>query len=137
MRIRWTATDLLGFATNTYATFLISKSPIRLPSFAPNRESYLENVEPLVLNHFAIVFQQLHAEFQILPAFNICHHHAVIGSIQQNLAEKLYTLALGNIGTRLDECIEAGKEEIKVGSKVGGHKALVTGENVLCHRYSL
>ena len=101
-----------------------------------NRESYLENVEPLVLNHFAIIFEQLHAEFQILPALHICHHHAVIGSIQQDLTEKLYTLALGNIGTRLDECIEARKEEIKVSGEVRGHKTLVTSENILCHGYS-
>jgi hypothetical protein len=75
-------------------------------------------VEPLVLNHFAIIFEQLHAEFQILPAFNVCHHHVVIGSVQQDLTKKLYTLALGNIGARLDECIEARKEEIKVGGEV-------------------
>lgn len=78
IRIRWTATDLFGLATNTCAGQLRVLSPWI-------GGAYLKNVETLVLHHLAIIAQQLHAKLEILPALHISHHYVVVRTVQQNL----------------------------------------------------
>lgn len=45
------------------------------------KDTYLEHVESFVLNHLSVVAQQFHAQFEILPALNIRHHHIVVGAV--------------------------------------------------------
>lgn len=44
-------------------------------------DTYLEYMESFVLNHLSVVAQQFHAQFEVLPALDICHHHIVVGAV--------------------------------------------------------
>lgn len=92
MRRRCTSTDLFGFATKTWAI-------VNCLWQANSRGGgdYLENMEALILDHFLVIFQQIHAELQIVPARDVSNHHPVVRAIEQNLSEKLGTLALSHI----------------------------------------
>lgn len=48
---------------------------------------YLENMECLVLYHSAVVFQQVHAQFQVLSTGHVFCHDIVIGPVKEELAE--------------------------------------------------
>jgi hypothetical protein len=65
MRIRCTATDLFGLATNT----CFGQRILPLGSWIADRRmidggsaslTYLKNVEPFILHHLAVIAQQLH-----------------------------------------------------------------------------
>jgi hypothetical protein len=43
--------------------------------------AYLKNVKSLILNHLTVIAQELHAEFKVLSAFDISHHHTVVGAV--------------------------------------------------------
>ncbi len=47
----------------------------------------LEDVEALVLDHFAVVAQQVHADLEVLAAVDIGRHDVVVGAVQQDLAQ--------------------------------------------------
>lgn len=62
--------------------------------------TYLEHVEALILDHLTIIAQQFHADLQVLSTLHVGHHHVVIGPVQEDLAQQLDTLPLGDIGVR-------------------------------------
>ena len=57
----------------------------------------LEDVEALVLNHFSVVAEKIHANLQVFAAVDVGYHDAIVGAIQENLSEQFYGLALRNI----------------------------------------
>ena len=95
-------------------------------------EYYLENMEPFVLNHFAIVAKQVHAYFQMVSTVNILSHDVVVDPIQQELSKELDRLALCDIRAGIDQnAIVALEEEIKVCAQV------MAGDGVLLCKYFL
>jgi hypothetical protein len=71
----------------------------------------LEYVEPLVLNHFPIIAQEVHAYFEVLATINISSHYAIVGTIQQDLTQELNRLTFGHVTVRLDQDIVVFVEE--------------------------
>ena len=59
--------------------------------------SDLEDVETLVLHHFTVVSEQVHEELQVISFVHVSNHDSIIGTVQQNLAQELNRLTLGNI----------------------------------------
>lgn len=89
-------------------------------------------MEALVLDHFLVILQQIHAEFQIVPARDISDHHPVVGTIEQNLPEQLGALALRDVRLGHDERpIETVEEEVEVRLNECGCNIFVVKQNVL------
>lgn len=65
--------------------------------------AYLEDMEPLILYHLAIVAQQFHAKLEVLSAVHIGHHHIVVRTVQQDLPKEFDALSLGHVRVRLDQ----------------------------------
>ena len=60
-------------------------------------------MKTFVLNHLSIVFQQVHAQLQMLASINILCHNAVIGPVEQDFSKKFNRLTLGHVRVRLDQ----------------------------------
>ena len=41
----------------------------------------LEDMEALVLDHFPVVAEEVHADLEMLAPINVCSHNAVVGSV--------------------------------------------------------
>ena len=92
----------------------------------------LENMESFVLDHLAVVLQQIHAELQVFSSIDIRRHHIVVCSIQKYLPKEFDALPFGHVGVRLHQhCIVSREEEIEVHVQVMGHETLVLGEDFL------
>lgn len=55
-------------------------------------------MEAFVLNHFSIILENVHAQFEIVPAVDILRHDTVICPIKEEFTKQLDRLALGDIG---------------------------------------
>lgn len=60
-------------------------------------------MKALVLYHLPIISQEFHAQLEILAALDIGHHHVVVGTVQQDLSQKLDALPLGDVRVRLHQ----------------------------------
>lgn len=84
-------------------------------------DKHLEDMEAFVLDHLAVVSEQVHADLEVLAAVDVGGHDVVVGSIQEDLAEEFDGLALGDVRGGLDEDgVVFGEEEVKVGLEVVG-----------------
>lgn len=72
---------------------------MRLPT---KKFIYLEDVETLVLNHLSVILQQVHAQLQMLAAVDILRHYAIVGSVEEDLSEKLNRLSFCYVRVGLD-----------------------------------
>lgn len=98
----------------------------------------LEYMKPLILDHFAIVLQQVHAELQVLSPVDVGSHHIVVRPVKQDLPEKLDALSFCNIGLGLHQyCVVSREEKIKVSGQIMSHQALVLRKNFLEILYEL
>lgn len=87
----------------------------------------LEYMKPLVLNHFPIIAQEVHAYFKVLATVNVSSHYAIVGAIQQDLTQELYGLTLGYVAVGLDQDIVViAEEKIKIRGQVPRHEILMT-----------
>lgn len=109
IRMRCTAIDLLGLATKTWVCQYCSwKTKII--------RSYLEDVEALIVDHPPVVPQQLHDDLEVLARIHVLRHHAVVCSVEQDLAQQLDGLSLRHIAFRRDQhCVVFREEHVKVG----------------------
>jgi hypothetical protein len=48
--------------------------------------AYLEDVETLVVDHLAVVSQQLHDDLEMLARVDVLGHDVIVCPVQQNLA---------------------------------------------------
>lgn len=46
----------------------------------------LENVEALVLDHFPIVSEKIHANLEVLAAINVRRHNVIVGAVKKQLS---------------------------------------------------
>lgn len=92
----------------------------------------LKHVEAFVLDHFAVVTQEVHADLEMLARIDVACHDGVVGTVEQDLAEKLDRLALGDVAVGLHEGgVVAAEEEVKVDAEVARYEFLVPGEEFL------
>lgn len=88
----------------------------------------LENVEALVLDHLAVVAEEVHADLEMLAAVNVGRHDGVVGAVEEDLAEEFDGLAFGDVAVGLDEDVVVFvEEEVEVGGEVPGDELLVAG----------
>ena len=50
--------------------------------------AHFKDVETLILDHFPVVFQEVHAQFQMFASIDIFRHYAVVGSVKENLTKQ-------------------------------------------------
>jgi hypothetical protein len=67
------------------------------PRFLGVRNKNLEDVERLVLDVLALISEQVHRQLEVFRGVNICQHDIVICAVEQNFAEELDGLSLGNV----------------------------------------
>lgn len=92
----------------------------------------LEDVEAFILNHLSFIPQQIHTYLQMLSSINVCRHHRIIGSIEENFTEQFYGLAFGDITLGLDKHVVIFvKKEIEVRRKVLCYNLLMFGQQLL------
>lgn len=60
-------------------------------------QPYLEDMEAFILDHFPIIFEEVHAQFEMLPSIHVCRHDGVVRSVEQNLAQQFYRLPFRNV----------------------------------------
>ena len=78
-------------------------------------------MKALVLHHFAIVFEQVHAQFQVFATVDVLGHDVVVGAVEQEFAEEFNALAFCNVRGGLDEDgVVASEEEGEVDGEVVG-----------------
>ena len=94
IRMRCTAIDLLGFATKTWD---VSMDDGDGETGIKYLRTYLEDVEALVIDHPPVVPQQLHDDLKMLARIHVLRHHAVVCSVEQNLAQQLDGLSLRHV----------------------------------------
>lgn len=88
----------------------------------------LEDVEALVLDHLAVVAEEVHADLEVLAAVDVGGHDAVVGAVEEDLAEELDGLALCDVAVRLDEDgVVFLEEEVEVDGQIAGDEVLVAG----------
>lgn len=73
---------------------------------------HLENVERLELNVPAPIPQEVHHHFEVRLRSDVPRHDGVISAVEQDLAEKLDRLTLGDIVGREDKC-RVGLEKLE------------------------
>lgn len=92
----------------------------------------LEDVEALVLDHLAVVAQQVHADLEMLAAVHIRRHDVVVRPVQQDLAQQFDGLPLGNVAVRLDQdAVVPFEEEVEVDGQVPRDNVLVFSDEFL------
>lgn len=92
----------------------------------------LEHVEAFVLDHLPLVPEEVHANLQVLSIVNIQSHNRIIGAVQQDLAEKLDRLALGDIAARLDQYfVVLLEEQVEVRGQILCHNLFMFGQYIL------
>lgn len=85
------------------------------------RDKDLEDVEALVLDHFAVVAEEVHADLEMLAAVDVGGHNGVVGAVEEDLAEEFDGLALCDVAVGLDEDVVVFvEEEVEVGGEVSG-----------------
>lgn len=84
--------DRDGFVGIGHKDLLVSGIPLN------RQDTYLENVEALVLDHLLVILEQVHTMLELLLVSHVSDHHIVVRSVQQDLPEELDALALGDIG---------------------------------------
>ena len=62
------------------------------------------------LNVFALAAQHVHDQLEVLLVSNVPRHDVEIGTVEQDLAEKLERLSLGDMAKGLDERHKGRKE---------------------------
>lgn len=96
------------------------------------RDEDFENVEAFVLDHFAIVLEQVHAELEVVAAVDVFGHDVVVCAVEEEFAKELDGLAFCDVRIRLDEGgIIAGEEEVEINGEVMGGEGFVFGEDFL------
>jgi hypothetical protein len=96
------------------------------------RNKDLEDVEALVLDHLAVVAQQVHADLEMLAAVHIRRHDVVVRPIQQDLAQQFDGLPLGDVAVRLDQdAVVPFEEKFEVDGQVPGDDVLVFSDEFL------
>jgi hypothetical protein len=124
IRIFCTAYDLFGFATKTLY-LLASVKPCFL-------STHLEHVESLVVDHLAVVPQQLHDNLEVFARVDILRHDVVVGPVEQDLPEQLDRLALRDVTFRLNQHrVVLLEEHDKVCLQERCDQGLVLGKNFL------
>jgi hypothetical protein len=89
-------------------------------------------MKSLILDHFAVILQQVHTELQVLSPVDVGSHHIVVRPVKQDLPKKLDALSFCNIGLGLHQyCVVSREEKIKVSHQIMSHEALVLRENFL------
>jgi len=71
----------------------------------------LEDMKALVLHHLAVVSEQVHANLQMLSAVDVLGHDVVVGSVEEDLAQELDGLPLGDVAVGLDQYVVVLVEE--------------------------
>ncbi|KAI3487715.1 hypothetical protein L1887_48321 [Cichorium endivia] len=94
-------------------------------------DKHLEHVEGLKLDVLAAVAQQIHHHLEVVLARNVARHDGKVGAVQQDLAEQLERLSLGDVVGRLQQRRIRRKEAVVVGLEVGSHHGLVARERLL------
>ena len=78
-----------------------------------------ENMETLILNHFSVVSEKIHANLQMLSAVNVCRHNAVIRAVEKNLSKEFDRLSFRNVAVGLDEGgVISGEKQVEVDRKI-------------------
>lgn len=89
-------------------------------------------MKPFVLDHLAVVAEEVHADLEVLAAVDVGRHDVVVGAVEEDLAEQLDALALGDVAVGLDEgFVVLVEEELKVDGEVTRDEVLVFGEEFL------
>jgi hypothetical protein len=82
----------------------------------------LEYVEALILDHLAVIAQKVHTNLEMLAAIDVVCHNGIVGAVEEDLAEKLDGLALGDVAVGLNEDVVVFvKEEFEVDRQISGH----------------
>jgi len=68
-------------------------------------------MKALVLHHLAVVSEQVHANLQMLSAVDVLGHDVVVGSVEEDLAQELDGLPLGDVAVGLDQYVVVLVEE--------------------------
>ena len=96
------------------------------------RDKDFEDVEAFVLDHFAVVLEQVHAEFEVVAAVDVFGHDVVVCAVEEKFAQELDGLAFCNVRIGLDEGgVVAGEEEVEVDGEVVGGEGFVLGKDFL------
>lgn len=98
----------------------------------------LEDVEAFVLHHFAVVAQQVHADLEMFSSVNVLRHDVIVGSVQQDFAQKLDGLPFGDIAVRLHQyAVVFVEKELKVHLQVSWNEVLVLSQEFLIRKRSV
>lgn len=90
------------------------------------RHEDFEDVEALVLDHLAVVPEEVHADLQVLALVDVGDHDAVVGAVEEDLAEEFDRLTFGYVALGLDEdLVVFPEEEVEVDGEVAGDELLV------------
>lgn len=88
----------------------------------------LEHVKALVLDHLAVVTQEIHADLEVLAAVDIGRHDVVIRPVQEELAQEFDRLPFCDVARGLDEDVIVFVEEhVEVDSQIPRYNVLVLG----------
>lgn len=92
----------------------------------------LEHVKALILDHFPVIFEQIHAKLQVVSFIDICCHHSVVGTVKKNLPQKFDRLAFGKIRIRHDQLVVILVEEhSEVDTEIMGHHCFMASYDLL------
>lgn len=81
---------------------------------------HLEHVKRLVLDHLAVVLEEIHGQLEVIPAGDIGGHDDVVAAVKEDLAEEFDRLPLCDVGggVEKDRVVVVGEEEVKVRCEV-------------------
>ena len=86
-----------------------------------------------ILHHLAIVFEEVHGEFEVVPRCDVLGHDDVVGAVEEEFAEELDGLAFCHVGLGEEEdgVVVLHEEELVVGREVLGDEVFVFGQEFL------
>jgi hypothetical protein len=100
-RIATIGGGLLGLATNTWREGC--QLCRRMSRAAAAGRTHLEDVEGFELDVAALVAQEVHHHLEVRLARDVARHDLVVCPVEDNFAEQLDRLALGDVVGREDE----------------------------------
>jgi len=89
-------------------------------------------VEAFVVDHAAVITEQVHAEFEIGIGFDVARHEGVIAAFEEEGREEVDGLALCDVGGGIEKCVVVKRDEVvEIDKQEVGHELFVFDEDFL------